>query len=117
MKPEPFLPFVPAPKTSRASLDIDAARRLQEVLKEAGQWVKAKDLHASMGLTDRALRNLAEASEGAVISGQLGYKHADCATAEEITHAANWLMAQGRKMMDRGLKILRRAHKQLASGG
>lgn len=90
---------------------------LQDHLRACGGWVKAAELVAlTRGrLDDRQLRSLAEASGGWVISGCRGYRHLSAATAEEISHAADRLVSQGTKMIDRGLAIRRRAHQLVAS--
>lgn len=58
----------------------------------------------------RIIRAMAEASGGAIISGQLGYKATVHATPEEIHHATAWLESQGCKMIARAQAIKRKAH-------
>lgn len=76
------------------------------------KWWSAKQI---IGLcpefgTDKDLRDLANNSGGRVISGQNGYCLMDYATQEEIDHAANWLISQGKKMIKRGIEIRNRYH-------
>lgn len=110
MSPTPELPFFAA-----APGDPDV-QWLQDYLRAHGQWMKAAELVALTGdrLDDRALRALAEASAGAVLSGCRGYRHISSATAEEIARAADRLISQGRKMIGRGVAIRRRAHQMVA---
>ena len=76
-------------------------------------WRTARHLSFHLGTSDRELRAMAEASEGEIISGQKGYKLSAEATIEEIDHAANWLISQGKKMLERGIEIRRRAHQKI----
>ena len=62
-------------------------------------WIKAKDF--GWGYSDRALRAIAAMSHGQIISGQKGYLAIESATAEEISHAANWLRHQAMAMLTR----------------
>jgi hypothetical protein len=56
---------------------------------------------------------MAESSAGEIISGQKGYKLSAEATIDEIDHAANWLISQGKKMLKRGIAIRRKAHQKI----
>jgi DNA adenine methylase len=58
----------------------------------------------------RQLRELANASDGKIISGQRGYRHIRHATLEEIEHAANWLEHQAVQMGERARSIRRLRH-------
>lgn len=86
----------------------------ENLLRGAGCWMTARDVILSTHgkAHERVLRELASASNE-IISGQKGYKHTDHATAEEIDHAANWLVSQGKKMIKRGLGIRRAAHRRI----
>jgi hypothetical protein len=87
---------------------------LEKLLSGAQCWMTAADIalstHGRVG--DRDLRALASASEW-IISGQKGYKHLEHASPEEIAHARNWLISQGKKMIRRGIAIGRNAHRRL----
>ena len=88
------------------------ARWLEDLLRGAHCWMKASDILLSChgaGLHDRLLRELASSSRK-IISGQKGYKHTDHATQEELVHASDWLISQGKKMIRRGIGIRRAAH-------
>lgn len=88
---------------------------LELLLKENTGWMTSADIvkASSAPISDREVRARASASSW-VISGQKGYKHLDHATAEEITHAANWLESQAKKMGERAQQIRRNAHAKLA---
>ena len=58
----------------------------------------------------RLLRVAAEESDGRVISGNDGYCLIEHATPEERQHAARRLISQGKKMVSRGVRILRKQH-------
>ena len=83
----------------------DLRVRVLELLQD-GSWHRAKSLCGAIsGLTDRGLRQIAEGSRGAVISGQRGYKLTAKATTEEIDHAEAWLLSQAKHMTDRARQI------------
>ena len=87
---------------------------LETLLKGAGVWMTARDIIQTCGakLLDRDVRELASAS-GWVISGQRGYKSMHHATIEEVDHAANWMVSQGKKMIKRGMLLRRNACKKM----
>ncbi|MBK8255601.1 MAG: hypothetical protein IPK82_23425 [Polyangiaceae bacterium] len=116
-----FAPFAPSrDTTAQVELPLAAVpantdvRWLEHLLQGAHCWLTAKDIaQTSMGrVGDRDLRALASASAW-IISGQKGYKHVAHATTEEITHASNWLVSQGKLMIKRGLRIKRNAHRRI----
>lgn len=79
--------------------------RVLELLQD-GQWHRAKTICAELdGLNERALRQVAEESRGAVISGQHGYKLTRLATNDEIDHAERWLLSQSQAMKARAVDI------------
>jgi hypothetical protein len=85
------------------------------ILDQEQTWLTAAQLLVKLGEapTDskkRVLRELANASQGKIISGQKGYKHIRHATPEEITHAANWLRHQAKEMDARATEILKQYH-------
>jgi len=88
---------------------------LEQFLKQHARWITASDILKWHGRVEtesekRTIRALANASEW-IIQGQLGYKHMESATAEEIDHAANALESQAKKMGERAGRIRRNAHK------
>jgi hypothetical protein len=87
---------------------------LENLLRGAGCWMTARDISLTTRgkAHERILRELASASDQ-IISGQKGYKHVEHGTAEEIAHASNWLVSQGKKMIKRGLNIRRAGHRRI----
>ncbi len=86
-----------------------------DLLRAAPDWLTAAQCLAALNLpvteaNKRLTRAWAEASDGDIISGQRGYRHARKATPDEIAHAANWLDHQGDRMKLRAHKIRRHAH-------
>jgi hypothetical protein len=74
-------------------------------------WVKARQIDAEIDVDDRRMRVIAERSDGRILSGQKGYRYFDRDTPlEEADRAASWLISQGRKMIQRGIRIRRRYH-------
>lgn len=73
----------------------------------------AKQLSAALAINDRKIRQLAEASDGLIISGpgSPGYCHLYHATAKQIEHTAEQLRSQARRMIARYIRIKKRAHK------
>ena len=96
---------LPAPTVSDRDVE-----RLCEWLQGNG-WVRGSVLAAQLGINDRLLRAMAEASDGKILSGQAGYRLFDRSTPlEEADRAASWLESQGHKMLKRGAAIRRRFH-------
>ena len=88
---------------------------LEDLLRSRPMWVTAAQILQLLGKLDtdsgkRQLRLLSNASEW-IISGQKGYKHLDHATAEEISHFANWMESQAKQMIQRAESVRRNAHK------
>lgn len=99
---------VKAPVPEVTPGEIDA---LCEFLQGKG-WLNAQTLKNMLGLDERAIRTLAEHSDGRIISGQKGYRLFDRTTPlEEADRAAGWLESQGKKMLMRGAAIRRRYHR------
>lgn len=93
------LKAVKAPVEDVAEVDL-----LIQALAGRG-WMNAKQLSRELGLSDRAIRAAAHASDGQVISGQKGYKLTREATIEEVQHAAGWLRHQAKEMSQRAIEI------------
>lgn len=85
---------------------------LQSALRGRG-WVRARELCPVMGMDDRAIRAEAEASAGEVVSGNRGYCLLTECSVEDLTHSANRLISQGKKMIRRGIRQLHAAHQKL----
>lgn len=76
-------------------------------------WQTAKVLRAD-GYQDRALRAIANASKGRIVSGQRGYCLIEEATVDEARHAASWLRHQAEAMLARAADIERAMHRRVA---
>ena len=71
------------------------------------RWIRAKNV---TGMSERVARDWAEASDGLVISGNKGYCLLCLATADEVKESAARLISQGKRMVKRGIRQLRRMH-------
>ena len=72
----------------------------------------AKQLSAALSINDRKIRQLAEASDGLIVSGpgSPGYCHIYHCPVETCAHIANTLRSQARRMLARYIRIKKRAH-------
>lgn len=82
---------------------------LERLLRERGDWMLRREIEALKGWGEKKIRDLASASDN-IISGQLGYKHTEHATIEELDHCSNWIESQGKRMVERAQRLRRRAH-------
>lgn len=89
--------------------------RLLAFLFDNAGWTTAKDIAAALSFSDRKVRQLAEQSDALVISypGSPGYKHFDHCTTDELAHAADAHISQGRNQIRRGVRIRNRAHQTI----
>jgi hypothetical protein len=93
------------------SLSDDVERTVVSLMHTYSEWVTAATLSQMTGFNIRRLREVANASQGRIISGQKGYCLLKRANPDEIRHAANWLESQGREMIKRAERIRKLAHK------
>lgn len=72
----------------------------------------AKQLAEALAYTDRKIRQLAEASNGPIISGpgSPGYCHVRHCPVEQVNHITSKAISQAKKMIRRALKSRRTAH-------
>lgn len=61
----------------------------------------------------RTVRMLAEAAGDQVVRGQFGFELVEFASLDEVKHAAEIAIAQGKKMIAYGTKMLNRAHQKV----
>ena len=110
-EPQPDL-FTP-PSATAGTPSVEASW-LERLLLEGKCWMTARDimLTSTGSVLDRDIRQIASESTK-IISGQKGYKHIAHASMEEIDHASNWLISQGKKMIKRGIATRRYAHQIL----
>ena len=75
----------------------------------------ARDLSSALNLTDRKIRQIAEASNGVIVSGpgSPGYCHLDHCPTEKLSHIADTLLSQGRLMIRRAIRTRRLAHARI----
>lgn len=73
----------------------------------------AKQLSASLALSDRKIRQLAEAADGLIVSGpgSPGYCHLYHCDPDTIGHITATQISQARQMIRRALRTRNRAHK------
>jgi hypothetical protein len=75
-------------------------------------WLRAVEIEAATGASDRKMRAIAQHSAGRILSGQQGYRLFDRSTPlEEADRAASWLESQAREMLRRGAEIRRVYHR------
>lgn len=87
---------------------------LIETLKARG-WMTRKEIlrYAGFAVTphnERWVRALVEAAGADIVKGQQGFNHISNCKFDEITHAANQAISQGRLMVHYGIKLRKRAH-------
>jgi hypothetical protein len=72
----------------------------------------ARELSASLGLSDRQIRRAAELAGGRIVSGpgSPGYCHLDHCTAAQVAHIADTLRSQARHMLARSIRLRKNAH-------
>lgn len=102
------LTFRAAPQPAAAH-DVQA---LIDYLDRNPRFHTARQLASVLNVTDRKVRQLAEAADGMIVSGpgSPGYCHLHHCPAEQIAHLTETLISQGRNMIKRALKTRNRAH-------
>ena len=75
----------------------------------------ARRIESALDLSDRRIRQLAEAARGTIISGpgSPGYCHIDHCPLEKLSHIAAAQLSQGRAMIRRSLQTSRLAHARI----
>jgi hypothetical protein len=92
---------------------------LEKLLFDNGSWVTAAEILRAIGRppTDdnkRWVRDVASRAEFVLSGpGSPGYKHIKHCKIEDIVHYAKSLIAQGREMVRRGIRLIRNAHRIL----
>lgn len=91
---------------ARPSVNQWEVEAMVRTLEDSGTWMTAADIIAKHSManneqTRRALRAMASASAGRIISGQRGYKLNALATAEERHRAVRTFKSQIREMSAR----------------
>lgn len=100
-----------------AKPECDQVKFLVTLLDERKCWMTASQIVAVLQgtWTDRDVRMYAEAAKGRIISGQKGYRHIRHATQEEVQHASAWMLSQGKKMIQRAIRIRNLAHQMVGA--
>lgn len=95
-----------------ARQDADALLALLSYLHARPGFSTAAVIAKALGVTDRKVRQLAEAADGLIVSGpgSPGYCHLHHCPADRIAHLTETLISQGKQMIKRALKTRRRAH-------
>ncbi|MEI6178381.1 MAG: hypothetical protein WCS43_15925 [Verrucomicrobiota bacterium] len=95
----------PAPPTG----EVD---RLVHHLRNNPGFHTASQISSSLGFSDRKIRQLAELSDGLIISGpgSPGYCHLHHCPTETLSHIISTLRSHARSMIARSIRIRRRAH-------
>jgi len=104
-----FRPAPPAPALAEVS-------RLVSWLQDNPGFHTAAILSRMLNLSDRKLRQLAQASDGIIISGpgSPGYCHLDHCPTESLRHISRTLFSQGKAMIRRSFRMRRQAHSKIA---
>lgn len=103
-------------RANRKRVAPKLAARMIAMLTVRGGWVKRWEFQEVLGLKDRECRLGRRASHGRIIQGQLGYKLAKNATAEEISKALMAIQRQIQAEQEEYRIISRRAHEQIHRG-
>lgn len=108
--------------TTQQELDFSAAsaptpaigevERLLAYLSANPGFHTANRIASALDLTDRKVRQLAEAADGLIVSGpgSPGYCHLYHCDPETIGRIAEKLVSQGKAMIRRAIRTRRRAH-------
>lgn len=98
-----------APPASPPETEV---QRLVAWLRDHPGFHTARNLAAALELSDRKIRQLAEHSDGMIISGpgSPGYQHLHHCSAGDLAHIADTLRSQAISMLRRALKMRSRAH-------
>jgi hypothetical protein len=98
--------------TPRTAPEPGEVEILAAYLQQNPGFHTAKQLADSLAFTDRKIRQLAEQSDGLIVSGpgSPGYIHLHHCPAEKLAHIADTLRSQARSMIRRSIRLRRRAH-------
>ena len=118
---EPPAPHARTP-LFRVTPDHSNVRWLLRLLKEHGwqtrreiaEAIRTDGLTVSASYSERWVRAVAEAAGAKIVKGQAGFNHIDNCTIEEILHAANQSISQGKLMIKYGIALKQQAHRRVA---
>lgn len=102
--------FVFSPEPS--PVEIGEVELLLNYLSNNPGFHTAKQITSALDLSDRKIRQLAEASDGLIVSGpgSPGYCHLYHCDPRKLAHIADTLRSQARAMLARSIRIRKRAH-------
>ena len=98
-------------KVQRNTLDEDLAR-LIELLSWSSDWRTARQISRELDMSDRYIRELAEASEGQIIGTNLGYKLTARVTPEEFSEWSGRYNSQIKRMLERLQRTTKNWHRR-----
>jgi hypothetical protein len=99
--------------SAAAPLQEDAeTERVLDFLRSNPGFHTARELSATLNLTDRQIRKAAEMASGFIVSGpgSPGYCHITHCSLEQLDHIRNTLRSQARHMLRRYVNLGKRAH-------
>lgn len=101
--------------TAPPPAEVGEVERLLNHLSNNPGFHTRKELSAALGLSDRAIREIAEQNPELIVSGpgSPGYCHIYHCPDEQTGHIIEMLMSQGKKMIKRAIRT-RRAARLLA---
>jgi hypothetical protein len=90
---------------------------LVNLLRQRG-WMTRQDILRTLawpatGSNIRWVRSLVSAAGDEVVKGQKGYNHIANCQVDDILHASNQEIDQGKKMIQYGIALRRRAHQMI----
>ena len=93
--------------------EIGEVERLLAFLSARPGFHTAREISAALALSDRKIRQLAEAADGLIVSGpgSPGYCHLYHCPDEQTGHITEMQIAQGKAMIRRGIRTRNRARK------
>jgi hypothetical protein len=97
--------------------EIGEVERLLAHLSARPGFHTARQLSAALDLSDRKIRQLAEAADGLIVSGpgSPGYCHLYHCSSETIGHITATQISQAKHMIRRAIRTRRRAHTLISS--
>ncbi len=102
--------------TFRPGVTGDEVARLTAHLRAEG-WQTRHDLAASLGWSERKIRDVAESMGSAIVRGQRGFKLTADLGRDDLSaaaQAADAALSQGKRMIRYGIALKRKLHAQLA---
>lgn len=99
--------------SAAAPLQADPeTERVLSYLRDNPGFHTAREMIATLNLTDRQIRKAAELSNGSIVSGpgSPGYCHITHCPPKQLDHIRNTIRSQAKHMLRRYLQLGKRAH-------